>query len=157
MHIQRRTEPPKAPVNPSTDLLSKLSDNKSEDKDNDLPFDTRLGGNLDNEEHDLGFNENPSDEHPSVAALIAMGIPFTAAIVLVEAGLTYAEIQIGLVTLAQPELAPATIPLELLLTGASLALINVDVAYWSYTYRVAFTPEGEPVKFEALPPWGFGE
>ena len=111
---------------------------------------------MSNNEECFAFSiELPSDEPPSVAALITIGIPFTAAIVLVETGLTIAEIEIGLATLAQPELVPVTVPLELVLTSVSIALIDVDIAYWSYTYQVAFSKENEPVKFEILPPWGF--
>ncbi len=127
------------------------------DQEKVLPFDSSLGGNLDLHGYDQGNQEGPSYDGPSIATLIAIGIPLTVAIVLVEAGLTFAEIQIGLATIVQPELIPVTIPLELLLTGTSLALIDIEVAYWSYTYRVAFTPEDEPVNFEALPPWGLSE
>jgi hypothetical protein len=119
--------------------------------DTDPSFDATLGGN---NRIDKSENE-PPDNRLSVTDLIAIGVPLTSAIVLVEAGLTVAEIQIALVTLAAPESAIVTIPLELVLTNSSLALIDIDIAYWSYTYRVAFAPHGEPVRFEILPLWGF--
>ena len=112
-----------------------------------------LGGN--NESFKLGKKASEtSGKRPSVGALVAIGLALTGAVVLAEIGLTAAEIAIGAATLAQPEMAPLTIPLELTLVGASMAAGDLEVSYLVYTYRVASAPENEDVKFELLPPWG---
>lgn len=102
----------------------------------------------------LQLEDDPGDDPPSVAALVGLGIPLTMAIIGVEIGLGYAEYSLAAVTISQPGLAFATIPLELVLFTASMSLIDLEIAYWSYTYRVATAPVGEPVEFEFLPYWG---
>ena len=119
----------------------------------DSQSDPTLGGNNESSELREKARET-SGKRPSVGALVAIGLLLTGAVVLAEIGLTAAEIAIGTATLAQPELAPLTIPLELTLVGASLATGDLEVSYLVYTYRVASVPENEDVKFELLPPWG---
>ncbi len=97
---------------------------------------------------------NPSDEltppNPSVGALVAIGILLTGAIVVTEIALVWAEIIMAPVSAGAPLLG---VPLELVLVSASLALVDLDVAYWSYTYRVQQNPDVKQ-EFEILPPWG---
>ena len=119
----------------------------------DPPFDPSIGGNNESSKEEEKASET-SEKRPSLVVLIAIGLPLTGAIVLTELGLTGAEIAIGAATIAQPELTLLTLPLELILMSASLAVGDLLASYLVYTYRVATVPKNEDVKFELLPPWG---
>ncbi len=96
------------------------------------------------------INSELEPPNPSVGALVAIGVLLTGAIVVSEIGLVWAEVSIAPAAAANPLVG---VPLELVLVGASLALIDLDVAYWSYTYRVMENPDVKQ-DFEILPPWG---
>jgi RHS repeat-associated protein len=153
LKINRRPQPPQPPVvETSTDLSSQLRDDKSDDKDNNLSFDPSLGENYKSDQED-----QTSDKKPSVIALVLIGIPLSVATVIVDGAIVVGEVALMDATVAVPALAPTTVPLGLILAGTGLVITDLDFSYWVYTIRVANAPEGEPVKFEYLPPWGFGK
>ena len=88
--------------------------------------------------------------NPNPYALLAIGLPLTAALVLAEVVLTWAEINIAPVAVAMP--IPGLL-LEGVLGLTSIAIADGIVAYWSYTYRVVEQPQVHQ-QFEILYPWG---
>jgi hypothetical protein len=50
----------------------------------------------------------------------------------------------------------AVVTSEIAVMGAGILLVDIDVAYWSYTYHVAQAGGRYPVGFELFPPWGLG-
>jgi hypothetical protein len=102
-------------------------------------------------EDPLGIEQESPNPNP--VTLVFIGIPLTGAIVTSEIALTSAEIVIAPFVPEAPVLA---VPLEILLGTTSLALLDIDIAYWSYTYRVIANPH-EQQKFELIPPWGLGD
>jgi RHS repeat-associated protein len=118
------------------------------------PFDASLGGN--NKNWDQELNSTPSDSegtNPPIAALVTTGVLLTSASLVIEGVILYAEVSI-LPTAAVT--TPVTIGLELILTAAGLAILDVNVAYWAYAARVIDQPDVKQ-DIELLPPWGFGK
>ncbi len=89
--------------------------------------------------------------NPPVIGLVVIGLLLHTAIVISELGLIAGEVVLAPMIAANPLVV---VPLELTLMATSVALLDLDVAYWSYTYQV-YTNPGEEQKFEILPPWGF--
>ena len=86
--------------------------------------------------------------NPPIGALIGIGVLLTLATLVVEAGFIYAE-----AALAAPSLTgnPFAIVGELVLVSLSLFLINFEVAYWAYVYRVMGARPGEKVHLKLAP------
>jgi len=97
------------------------------------------------------IDDNPQDSR--IVGLIITGIILTSAIVTSEVLLTWAETEMIPVIVAQPYVG---VPMEAILLTLSVVLIDIDVAYWSYVYRVYQNPN-ESQCFIWLPPWGLDE
>lgn len=96
-----------------------------------------------------------ANENPPLGVLIGIGVLLTLAILVTEGGFIYAE---G--ALAVPSLLgnPLAIIGELILISLSLFLINLEVAYLVYVYRVAKAELGEKVRFILTPfDWGLSD
>jgi hypothetical protein len=112
----------------------------------DVPFDASLGGNVKDP------SENSEPPNPSIGGIVVAGVALTAGIVVTEILLTWAEVAIIPVAVATPILG---VPMEAVLLSCSLALVDIDIAYWSYAARVYQNPN-EKQELELLPPWGLG-
>jgi hypothetical protein len=92
------------------------------------------------------------DERPPIGVLIVVGVLLSIVVLLVD--LLFAATE---VILAGPDFAgnPLTILLSLFVVALGLFLINLDVAYWVYVYRVAEAAPSEEVPFDLTPfDWG---
>ena len=91
--------------------------------------------------------------NPNIYGLVAIGALLHTAIVISEIGLVWGEISLAPVVAANPLVG---VPSELALVSGSLAILDIDIAYWSYTYRVYANPQVHQ-EFEFLPPWGLDQ
>jgi len=92
------------------------------------------------------------DARPPIGVLIVVGVLLSIVILLVDLLFVAAE-----VILAGPDFAgnPLTILLSLIVVILGLFLINLDVAYWVYVYRLAGASPSEEVPFDLTPfDWG---
>jgi RHS repeat-associated protein len=108
------------------------------------PFDASLGGNA----KDSSEISEPPD--PSIGGIVVTGVVLTVAVVITEVLLTWAEVAVIPVVHAMPIVG---VPLEGMLIGSSLAVLDFEVAYWSYAARVYQNPD-EKQEFELFPPYG---
>jgi hypothetical protein len=94
---------------------------------------------------------------PNLVGLIAAGLLITGATILIEYYLFIpAELALLPVIAAGGIVAPFAIGLEAILIVESLFLINFDVAYWVYVYRVQISSFDEDVKLNLNPLDGWG-
>jgi hypothetical protein len=89
--------------------------------------------------------------NPPIPGLVLAGAGLTVATVIVETGLVWAEIEFAPLAASQPVIG---VPLELTLVASSMFVLDVEIAYWSYVYRVYVNPQ-EPQCVILVPPWGF--
>ncbi len=95
-------------------------------------------------------NLEPTPPNPQIGTLVLVGIPITIGIYLTEVGLAWIESHLAPIAGSSPVIG---VPLELLFIFAGIFLIDVDVAYWIYTYRVYQDPCTKQY-LELIPPWG---
>ena len=130
--------------------------NKSENKPNkDTLLNDNLGGNTENPESGLSDRQQVIENeqvNPPLAVLVPIGITLTGASIIVEGAIIYTEL-VALPTVVVS--GPATTFLELSLGAAGLAVLDANIAYWSYIYRVIEEPDIKQ-EVELLPPWGLG-
>lgn len=112
----------------------------------DVPFDASLGGNVKDP------SENSEPPNPSIGGIVVAGVALTAGIVVTEILLAWAEVAIIPVVVATPIIG---VPMEAVLLSCSLALVDIDITYWSYAAGVYQNPN-EKQELELLPPWGLG-
>ena len=92
------------------------------------------------------------EDKPNLIALIITGLLLTVAIVLVEALFVIVE-----AILVGPDLTgnPFAIVLSIVIVILGIFLINLEVAYWVYVYRVSKALPGEKIPFDLTPlDWG---
>ena len=97
-------------------------------------------------------SDRPAVERPPIEGIIVTGILLTLATVVLEIPLIWGE-----AILAGPAFAgnPLAVGGELLLMSASAFLLNFEVAYWAYAYRVVSAPTGEDIRLDMTPfDWG---
>jgi len=87
----------------------------------------------------------------SIYGLVATGILLHGATIIIEAGIVWGEISLAPISVTNPLIG---VPLEIIIGAAGLAVLDFDLAYWSYTYRVYANPY-QHQEFEIAPPWGF--
>jgi len=95
----------------------------------------------------------PVEFNPPVVGLVVVALLLHPAIVLTEIGLIAGEVVLAPMIPANPLVL---VPIEIALIATSVALLDLDVAYLSYTYQVITNPQ-EHHEFEILPPWGFDQ
>jgi len=81
-----------------------------------------------------------------------IGLTLTGASIVAEGAIIYTEL-VSLPTVAIT--GPATTILELSLGAAGIGILDANIAYWSYVYRVIDEPDVKQ-EIELLPPWGLG-
>jgi RHS repeat-associated protein len=93
---------------------------------------------------------NGQDDTPNLPGMIAGGVALTVAIAVVE---TFLLVPADLAMIPVVGTLPLVgVPMEAILISATITLIDIDIAYWSYVYRIYET--GTKQNFEWLPPWG---
>jgi hypothetical protein len=100
-------------------------------------------------------SESIQKDNPPVEALVAIGILLTVVGLVFGVATVVAEI-----ALAPLAATPQGMAAEALLIAADLILINVEVAWWTYTYRVAQAGPNGPhidINFNPLEAWGLNE
>ena len=102
------------------------------------------------------FLGSRSGSRPSLTTLVVIGVLLTLAILLVEVLFIVAEIIMLLSGLGE---TPIGIVLGLILSVLGLFLINFEVAYLAFVYRVASALPGEEVRLILWPweLWGLGD
>ena len=135
--------------------LDNVTENNNEKTKNALLNDN-LGGNIENANKRLSDQQQIIENeqvNPPIEEIVAVGVLLFGASLIIEGGLAVAETLIVPTIAATP---PLTTIAELTMFGATVAIIDINVAYLSYTYRVYKEPE-EKQYIEFLPPWGFGD
>ncbi|MBN2512699.1 MAG: RHS repeat-associated core domain-containing protein, partial [Sedimentisphaerales bacterium] len=121
----------------------------------EVPFDETFGGNIEHHHSSGNSNEEIDDleesSNPPLEILVPINILLHATTIVVEGGIVYAEVQLLPFALATPVIG---VPLELVLAGVGAVVLDVDVAFSSWVYRIYQNPQGKQ-KIEFLPPWGF--
>ena len=102
---------------------------------------------------DTRLVDNGSTKRPDTAALVVIGIALTGAIIVTELGLTAAEIALAPIAATGNPLA---IGGELILVSTSLFLVDVEIAWWVYVYRVETAPANVDVRLNLNPLEGWG-
>jgi len=107
---------------------------------------------------DLGGNTKVSSyssdtPNPPIGGLVLTGVILTGGVFITEILLTWAEVAMVPVAVAEPIIG---VPLEAVLVACSMAILDIEVSYSVYVYRVIQDPN-ERQKLELLPPWGLGE
>jgi RHS repeat-associated protein len=116
----------------------------------DVPFDNTLGGNF---EDPYSSNEYEVSPNPPIGVLVAIWIPLHLATIVTEWGIVEAEMALAPFAFAYPVIG---VPLGLLLGSLGVVVLDIDVAYSIYVYRVYTNPQ-EKQELEFLPPWGLDE
>jgi hypothetical protein len=95
-------------------------------------------------------------KRPTTAQLVVIGVLLTSAIVVSEIALTAGELALAPIAATGNPLA---IGGELILTGTSLFLVDVEISYWVYVYRVETALPSQDVKLNLNPLelWGLSE
>jgi hypothetical protein len=116
-----------------------------------------LGGNIERGRNNSGSqvspNVPPEPPNPDPLILTLIGFPLSGASLIVEGAILYSEVAILPSIALAPEIG---ILLELVLGATGAAILDINIAYWSYIYRVVQEPN-EMQEIELLPPWGFGK
>lgn len=94
------------------------------------------------------FLGSRSGSRPSLTALIVIGVLLTLAIFLVEVLFIVAETIMLLSGIGE---TPIGIVLGLILSGLGLFLINLELAYLAFVYRVVSASTGEDVRLILWP------
>jgi hypothetical protein len=97
---------------------------------------------------------NPPNPSPYALLLIAALLHLGTAIT--ELALVGAEVAIGFAIIANPALAIVLVPLGLTLFAAGMFILDFDIAFLAYTYRVTVNPDIHQ-EIEFLPPWGLDQ
>ena len=102
------------------------------------------------------FSPPAINERPSIPGLVITGVVMTGAIIATEVVLFQATVALAPVAASGN---PIAIGAELVLGGAELFLMNVEVAYWVYVARVIGEPPGVRVEFNLNPLelWGLNK
>ena len=96
---------------------------------------------------------NPTIVSPNspLIPIIIIGLLIHGVTIVTEVGVVLGELTLAGGTIVAPEL---TVPLEIVLGAVGVAVLDFDVAYLSYVYRVYANPDIYQ-KVELFPPWGF--
>jgi RHS repeat-associated protein len=101
----------------------------------------------------LGGNSEAKSANPPLNILLPIGWLLTGTSLLIEGLILYTEVVVMPTVVVS---GGATVILELTLAATGIAVLDANIAYWSYVYRVAREPDvKQPV--ELFPPWGFGQ
>jgi RHS repeat-associated protein len=103
-----------------------------------------------------GLQSTSHAKRPTTAQLVVIGVLLTSAIVVSEIALTAGELALAPIAATGNPLA---IGGELILTGTSLFLVDVEISYWVYVYRVETALPSQDVKLNLNPLelWGLSE
>jgi RHS repeat-associated protein len=92
-----------------------------------------------------------SMKNPNIYVLAGIAWLIHGVSIVAEIGIVWAEVILAAGTFAAPEV---TVPLEILLAGVGAAILDFDISFASYTYRVYKNPDVYQ-KIILTPPWGF--
>ncbi len=90
-------------------------------------------------------------KNPNIYVLAGIAWLIHGVSIVAEIGIVWAEVILAAGTFAAPEV---TVPLEILLAGVGAAILDFDISFASYTYRVYKNPDVYQ-KIILTPPWGF--
>ncbi len=101
--------------------------------------------------------DNPSSltpelrPNPPLGPLIVIGILVTLVTVPIEVLIVKAEMDLALADTVAPQIG---VPLGITLAVVGATVLDFEVSYWAYVYRVYSQPDIHQ-DYELFPPWGF--